>query len=69
LVVEISPCIRPPLYETDFAAEIAAQARGAGVADVRDRAICTGGNVDRFYSYRVERGQTGRMLAVIALRP
>lgn len=69
LVVEISPCIRPPLYETDFAAEIAAQARAAGVADVRDRAICTGGNVDRFYSYRVERGQTGRMLAVIALRP
>lgn len=69
LVVEISPCIRPPLYETDFAAEIAAQVRAAGVADVRDRGICTGQNVDRFYSYRVERGQTGRMLAVLALRP
>ena len=69
LVVEISPCIRPPLYETDFAAEIAAQAREAGVTDVRDHAICTGQNVDRYYSYRVERGQTGRMLAVLALRP
>ena len=69
LVVEISPCIRPPLYETDFAAEIAAQARAAGVTDVRDHAICTGQNVDRYYSYRVERGQTGRMLAVLALRP
>ena len=69
LVVEISPCIRPPLYETDFAAEIAAQARAAGVTDVRDHAICTGQNVDRYYSYRVERGQTGRMLAVLALQP
>ena len=69
LVVEISPCIRPPLYETDFAAEIAAQARAAGATDVRDRAICTGRNIDRYYSYRVERGQTGRMLAVLALRP
>jgi len=69
LVVEISPCIRPPLYETDFAADIAAQARAAGVTDVRDRAICTGQNVDRYYSYRVERGQTGRMLAVLALHP
>lgn len=69
LVVEISPCIRPPLYETDFAAEIAAQARVAGATDVRDRAICTGRNIDRYYSYRVERGQTGRMLAVLALRP
>ena len=69
LVVEIGPCIRPPLYETDFAAEIAAQARAAGATDVRDRAICTGQNVDRYYSYRVERGQTGRMLAVLALRP
>ncbi|MGA1123558.1 MAG: laccase domain-containing protein [Chthoniobacterales bacterium] len=69
LVVEISPCIRPPLYETDFAAEIAAQARAAGVSEVRDCGICTGRNVGRYYSYRVERGQTGRMLAVLALQP
>ena len=69
LVVEISPCIRPPLYETDFAAEIAAQVRQAGVTDMRDRAICTGQNVDRYYSHRMERGQTGRMLAVLALQP
>ncbi len=69
LVVEISPCIRPPLYETDFAVEIAAQAHAAGVDDVRDRAICTGSTTDRYYSYRVERGQTGRMLAVLALQP
>lgn len=69
LVVQISPCIRPPLYETDFAGEIAAQARAAGVRDVRDEGICTGREVDRYYSYRVERGRTGRMLAALALAP
>lgn len=69
LVAEVSPCIRPPLYESDFAAEIARQARAAGVADVRDSGICTGSRVDLYYSYRVERGQTGRMLAVLCLRP
>lgn len=69
LVVHISPCIRPPLYETDFAAEIAAQARAAGVSEVRDDGICTGRGVDRYYSYRVERGRTGRMLAALALLP
>lgn len=67
LVAEISPCIRPPLYETDFAAAIARQARAAGVQDVRDAGICTGRNVDIYYSYRVEKGRTGRMLAVAAL--
>lgn len=67
LVVEISPCIRPPLYETDFAAEIVDQAREAGATDVRDCGVCTGRNVDLYYSYRMERGQTGRMLAVLAL--
>lgn len=69
LAVHISPCIRPPLYETDFAATIAQQAREAGAVEVADAGICTGRNVDRYYSYRVERGRTGRMLAVLALVP
>lgn len=69
LVAHISPCIRPPLYETDFAAQIAAQARAAGVGEVRDEGICTGCDVERYYSYRVERGRTGRMLAALALNP
>ena len=67
LTAEISPCIRPPLYESDFAAEICAQLREAGVERVRDSLVCTGTRVDLYYSYRVERGQTGRMLAVLAL--
>jgi len=68
LVAEISPCIRPPFYESDFAAEIVAQAREAGVGEIRDCSVCTGQRTDLYYSYRVEKGRTGRMLAVIALR-
>lgn len=69
LVVEVSPCIRPPLYETDFASCIAQQASEAGVKDIRDTGICTGSNVDAYYSYRMEHGQTGRMLALLSLVP
>ena len=68
LVVQISPCIRPPLYETDFAEDIAAQARAAGVREVIDDGICTGRQLANYYSYRVERGRTGRMLAALALK-
>ena len=67
LVVHLSPCIRPPLYENDFAADIVAQARAAGAGEVVDDGICTGREVARYYSYRVERGRTGRMLAVLSL--
>ena len=67
LVVQLGPCIRPPLYETDFAAAILAQARAAGARAVHDCGTCTGANVDRYYSYRVERGKTGRLLAFLAL--
>jgi polyphenol oxidase len=67
LVVHISPCIRPPLYEVDFAAQMVAQARTAGVEKIFDDGICTGRDVTRYYSYRMERGRTGRMLAALAL--
>lgn len=67
LVVQLSPCIRPPLYEMDFAALILAQCRAAGVRQVFDCGTCTGTQVGRYYSYRVERGKTGRMLALLAL--
>ena len=41
LVVQLSPCIRPPHYEVDFAAEIVRQARAAGVEQVSDPGVCT----------------------------
>jgi len=67
MVVQLGPCIRPPHYEIDFAADIVRQAREAGVREVHDCGVCTGQNVGRYYSYRVERGRTGRMLAKLAL--
>ena len=70
MMVRLSPCIRPPAYEVDIAAQIRAQVVGAGVAtdSVRDDGACTGSDLDRYYSYRVEKGATGRMLAVLGIR-
>jgi copper oxidase (laccase) domain-containing protein len=67
LVVVVSPCIRPPHYEIDFAALIGEQAREAGVGAFHDAGICTASHPERYYSYRRELGQTGRMLALLAL--
>ena len=67
LVALLGPCIRPPLYEIDFAAAILAQAHSAGVRMVHDCGTCTGANVGRYYSYRLEHGMTGRLLAFLAL--
>jgi copper oxidase (laccase) domain-containing protein len=67
LIVQLSPCIRPPHYEIDFAAEICRQCREAGVGAVNDCGICTACDLERYYSYRAEKGRTGRMLAFLAL--
>lgn len=63
----LSPCIRPPLYEVDFAAQIRQQCREAGLGQVIDPLVCTGNHLERYYSYRMEKGRTGRMLAVLCL--
>lgn len=65
LLVQLSPCIRPPHYEINFAADIVKQARDCGVASVQDCGTCTATHVDRYYSYRREKGQTGRMLGYL----
>ncbi|MDX6766948.1 MAG: polyphenol oxidase family protein [Candidatus Methylacidiphilales bacterium] len=64
----IGPCIRPPHYEVDFAAAIARQARDSGVPRVSDCGLNTAADLKRFYSYRVEQGQTGRHFAALRLR-
>ncbi len=69
MIVQLSPCIRPPHYEVDFAAEITRQCRALGVQEIHDPGICTACNLDRYYSYRAEKGKTGRMLALIGLHP
>jgi polyphenol oxidase len=69
LIVQLSPCIRPPHYEVDFAAEIIRQCRALGVKEIRDSGLCTACDLDHYYSYRAEKGKTGRMLALIGLNP
>lgn len=67
IVAQLSPCIRPPHFEIDFAALIVAQCRAAGVTQVYDSGTCTATHLDRYYSYRAEKGKTGRMFALLAL--
>nr|MBA2241521.1 laccase domain-containing protein [Chthoniobacterales bacterium] len=67
LIVQLSPCIRPPHYEIDFAAQIIAQCRERGVENVHDCAVCTACDLERYYSYRAEKGRTGRMLALLTM--
>lgn len=69
LTVVIGPCIRPPCYEVDFAAKIRIQAAEAGVSDIHDEGICTACHPERYYSYRREKGMTGRMLSTLTLLP
>lgn len=69
LIVILGPCIRPPLYEVDFAAEIRHQAVLAGVKKFRDCRCNTAEDLERFYSYRMEKGNTGRHYSAIALVP
>jgi len=69
LVVLLSPCIRPPVYEIDFAATISQQAAAIGILpqNFHDAGICTSQDPDLYYSYRIEKGKTGRMLALLSL--
>src|SRR2546423_15076484 len=67
LIVQLSPCIRAPHYEIDFAAIIIKQCRAAGVKKIYDSGACTASDPARYYSYRAEKGKTGRMLALLGL--
>lgn len=64
----LGPCIRPPHYDVDFAAEILRQLRGEGVAEIVDCGFCTASDPARFFSYRREKGKTGRHFAAVAVK-
>ncbi len=68
MLAVLGPCIRPPDYEVDFPAAIVQQCRAAGVRQIHDCQISTARDLSRYYSYRAEKGQTGRMLAFLAIR-
>lgn len=67
LLVQLAPCIRPPAYEIDFAARIVTDCVAAGIPEeqVIDCGTCTSSDPERYYSYRIEKGRTGRLFAVI----
>ncbi len=69
LLVVNAPCIRPPHYDVDFARSIRQQALGLGVPEhqYHDTGICTASELDCYYSYRTEKGATGRMLALLGI--
>ncbi|MEW5718796.1 MAG: laccase domain-containing protein, partial [Chloroflexota bacterium] len=46
----------------------ARQLRALGVAQIEIAQICTAHHPDEFYSWRAERGRTGRFGAIIAIR-
>ncbi|PYJ61772.1 MAG: hypothetical protein DME74_07395 [Verrucomicrobia bacterium] len=50
MIVLLSPCIRRPHYEVDFAAEIISQCRALGVKEIQDSGTCTACNLKRYYS-------------------
>ncbi len=68
MIVQLSPCIRPPHYEIDFAAEIVDQCDALGAKEIHDPGVCTACDLNRYYSYRAEKGKTGRMLALLGLK-
>ena len=67
LRVQLGPCIRPPAYEVDFASQIRETCLAAGVLPEHyaDCGLCTSSDLTRYYSYRMEKGRTGRMLALL----
>lgn len=69
LIAVLSPCIRVPDYDVAFADEIARQARRCGVREFVDCGLNTAADLQRFYSYRKEQGQTGRMMAMMIRDP
>jgi len=68
-VAFIGPSIGPCHYEIDLWSGIEAQLRTAGIGEIHSPRICTACHLNRYYSYRAEKGQTGRMFAVLALNP
>jgi copper oxidase (laccase) domain-containing protein len=68
LIVQLSPCIRPPHYEVDFAAQVIEQCKSRGVTQIHDNGVCTACDLQSYYSYRAEKGRTGRMLALLGLK-
>lgn len=67
VVAALGPCIHSCCYDVDFVSEIERQLGVEGVGEVWRHPDCTGCRMDRYYSYRKEKGRTGRMLAFLGI--
>jgi purine-nucleoside/S-methyl-5'-thioadenosine phosphorylase / adenosine deaminase len=65
----IGPSIGPCHYEMDLWSSIEQELRDFAVREIYSPRVCTACHLDRYFSYRAEKGRTGRMLAVLALKP
>ena len=68
LIAVLAPCIRPPHYEVNFAETIAKQVLQTGVRQFADCGKNTATDLNQYYSYRMEQGQTGRHYAFIGIK-
>ena len=68
LIAVLSPCIHGCCYDLDFASQIECQLKNSGVSTIFRHPDCTACHVDHYYSYRKEKGVTGRMLAYLMIR-
>ncbi len=64
----IGPSIGPCHYDLDLWTSIENQLRAAGVRTIHNERRCTACHLENYFSYRSERGKTGRMFALLALR-
>ncbi len=67
MTILLGPCIHKEHYEMDIPAEIMRQARSYGITDIHDSGRDTAADLGRYYSYRIEKGKTGRHLGVMML--
>lgn len=68
ILAVIGPCIGPCHYDMDLWTPLEEQLRTAGVRNIHNERRCTACHLDLYYSYRAERGRTGRLFALLALR-
>lgn len=68
LRVLLGPCIRKGNYEMDIPGMIREQCEQIGPVKLYDTGLETASDLSRYYSYRMEKGKTGRLFAVMMLK-
>jgi len=70
LVVGIGPCIYPCCYEVDIPGQIQKQLLESGVLqnNIENSGICTFCHSEELYSFRADKGKTGRFANIVMLK-